>query len=167
MLDYMDCIHIYTVIQQPEPLNKYGVLGPDCTGLESSLVESADKCVGPALLNEATRGSGGDGASTGGSWGTELDPVVPTLFPNDGPVSGVGMKHRAWCRPRRGREDGARPAKRRMPRPKRERGSDRMVGSQKLEAISLGVTPATKRMAASIMESKARKTGRLASSRAR
>ena len=30
-----------------------------------------------------------------GSWGTELDPVFPTLFPKDGPVSGVGsMKHR-------------------------------------------------------------------------
>ena len=26
--------------------------------------------------------------------GTELDTVVPTLFPKDGPVSGVGMKHR-------------------------------------------------------------------------
>ena len=51
-----------------------------------------------------------------------------------------------------------------MPRPKRERGSDRKVGSQKLEAISLGVTPATERMAASIVESKARKAGELASS---
>ena len=58
----------------------------------------------------------------------------------------------------------ARPAKRGMPRPKRERGSDRMVGSQKLEAISLGVTPATEKMAASIVESKARKAGRLVSS---
>ena len=26
--------------------------------------------------------------------GTELDPDVLTLFPKDGPVSGVGMKHR-------------------------------------------------------------------------
>ena len=34
-----------------------------------------------------------------------------------------------------------------------------MVGSQKLEAISLGVTPATERMAASIEESKARMEG--------
>ena len=55
----------------------------------------ADESVGVALLNEATRGSGGDGAhaATGGSLGKELDPVVPTLFPNDGPVSGVGMKY--------------------------------------------------------------------------
>jgi hypothetical protein len=34
-----------------------------------------------------------------------------------------------------------------------------MVGSQKLEAISLGVTPATERMAASIVESNARNEG--------
>ena len=62
------------------------------------------------------------------------------------------------------KKEAARPAKREMPIPKRERGSDRMVGSQKLEAISLGVTPATERMAASIVESKARKAGELASS---
>ena len=57
-------------------------------------METTKKTVGPALLNEVTRSSGGDGAATGGSWGTELDPVVPTLFPKDGPVSGIGMKHR-------------------------------------------------------------------------
>ena len=34
-----------------------------------------------------------------------------------------------------------------------------MVGSQKLEVISLGVTPATERMAALIVESKASKEG--------
>ena len=75
---------------------KNGILGPDGPALESSLVETADEGVSPALLmNKATRGSGGDGAATGGSWGTELDdPVVPTLFPKDGPVSGVDMKHR-------------------------------------------------------------------------
>ncbi len=72
---------------------EYGVLGPDDTGLESSLVESADESVGVALLNEATRGSGGDGAAAEGIWGTERDPVVPTLFPKNGPVNGVGMKH--------------------------------------------------------------------------
>ena len=55
-------------------------------------METADKSVGRPLLNEATCSSGGDGAATG-SWGTELDPVVPTLFPKDGPVSGVGVKH--------------------------------------------------------------------------
>ena len=58
-------------------------------------METANEGVSPPLLNEATRGSGGDGAATGGSSGTELDdPVVPTLFPKDGPVSGVDMKHR-------------------------------------------------------------------------
>ena len=171
---------------------KHGVLGPDGPGLESSVVETVDTGVSPALLNEATHGSGGDdGATTGGSWGTELDPVIPTLFPKDGLVSGVGMKHRgvapaeeermefwkegagggeierhikflalAHCDGRplvpgaaeEGRmvlleevvavfprkEAGCFSRKAREARPKRERGSDRMVGSQKLEAISLG-----------------------------
>ncbi len=57
-------------------------------------METTDEGVRPALLEETTRGAGDDGAATGGSWGTYLDPVVPTLFPKDGPVSGVGMKHR-------------------------------------------------------------------------
>ena len=63
---------------------KHGVLDLDSTGLEPSLMETADKSVGPPLLNEATCSSGGDSAATRGSWGTELDPVVPTLFPKDG-----------------------------------------------------------------------------------
>ena len=46
----------------------------------------------------------------------------------------------------------------------RERGSNRMVGSQKLAVASLGVTPAMEWMVASIVDSKARKTERLASS---
>ncbi len=57
-------------------------------------METSDKSAGPALLNEAPCSSGGDGAATRGSWGTELDPVVPMLFPKDGPVSGVGMQQR-------------------------------------------------------------------------
>jgi hypothetical protein len=66
------------------------------------MVETADEGVGPALLNETTSGAGsGDGPAAGGDSGAELDPVIPTLFPKDGPVAGV-----AWCRPRRGREDG-------------------------------------------------------------
>ena len=170
-------------------------------------METTDESVGVALVNEATRGSGGDGAAAEGSWGTERDPVVPTLFPKNGPVNGVGMKHLgvtpaeeegmefrkegasggeielhnrflalAHCDGRPplvpGAAEGATQRSRTcvskkggrlfllqggMPRPKRERGSDRKVGSQKLEAISLGVTPATERMAASIVESKARK----------
>ena len=49
-------------------------------------------------------------------------------------------------------------------KPKRERGSDRIVGSQKLDSTSLGVTPAMERMPASILDSKSRKAGRLAAS---
>ena len=52
------------------------VLGLDGTGLESSLVETANKTVGPALLNEAPRSSGGDGAATG--VGTKHRGVAPT-----------------------------------------------------------------------------------------
>ena len=56
----------------------------------------------------------------------------------------------------------ARPAKRGMPRPKRERGSDRTVVSQKPDTASLGVTPAMERMPASKLESKSRNVERLA-----
>jgi len=73
---------------------EHGVLGPDGTGLESSLVETADEGVRPALLDETTRGAGSDSPAAGGGWGAELDPVIPTLFPKDSPVSGVAMKHR-------------------------------------------------------------------------
>ena len=168
---------------------EHGVLGPDGPGLESSVVDTVDTGFSPALLNEATRGSGGDGATTGGSWGTELDPVIPTLFPKDGLVSGVGMKHRGvapaeeermefWKEGAGGGEvelhirflalahcdsrslvsgaaeegkDGAavfsrdeagcfssKASEAGNAEVKRERGSDRMVGSQKLEAIFLG-----------------------------
>jgi hypothetical protein len=44
------------------------------------MVETADERVGPALLNETTS--------------AELDPVVPTLFPKDGPVAGVVVQQR-------------------------------------------------------------------------
>ena len=78
--------------QRPEPLNmEFSAQMARDWNPESSLVETAKKTVGPALLNEPPRSSGGDGAATGGSWGTELDPVVPMLFPKDGPV---GIKHR-------------------------------------------------------------------------
>ena len=53
-----------------------------------------DEGVRPALLDETTRGAGSDSPAAGGGWGAELDPVIPTLFPKDGPVSGVAMKHR-------------------------------------------------------------------------
>ena len=72
-------------------------------------------------------------------------------------VVAVFPRKEAGCFSRKAREAGNAEAE----EGKRER---RMVGSQKLEAISLGVTPATERMAASIVESKARKAGRLASS---
>ena len=51
------------------------------------------------LLNEATRGSGDDGAATEGSWETELDLVVSTLWSSQ--RGRHCMKHR-----HRGREDG-------------------------------------------------------------
>jgi hypothetical protein len=75
---------------------EHGVLGPDGTGLESSLVETADEGVRrPALLGETTRGAGSDSPAAGGGRGAKLDPVIPTLFPKDSPVSGVAaMKHR-------------------------------------------------------------------------
>jgi hypothetical protein len=57
-------------------------------------VETADEGVRPALLDETTRGAGSDSPAAGGGWGAELDPVIPTLFPKDGPVSKVAMKHR-------------------------------------------------------------------------
>ncbi len=66
---------------------EHGVLGPDGPGLKSSLVETADEGVRPALLDETTRGAGSDGPAAGGA-------ELPTLFPKDGPVSGVAMKHR-------------------------------------------------------------------------
>ena len=58
---------------------EHGVLGPDGTGLESSLVETADEGVRPALLDETTRGAGSDGSAAGGGWGAELNPIIPTL----------------------------------------------------------------------------------------
>jgi hypothetical protein len=61
------------------PLNKtiiiatraleHKVLGPDGTGLESSLVETADEGVRPALLDETTRGAGSDSPAAGGGRG--------------------------------------------------------------------------------------------------
>ncbi len=94
--------------QRPEPLNTEFL-----AQLESSLVENADESVGPALLDETTRGAGSDGPAAGGGRGVELDPVIPTLFPKD-----RGRHEAAWCRPRRGREDRALDrgsAQRRMP----------------------------------------------------
>jgi hypothetical protein len=171
------------------------------------VVETADKGVSPALLNEATRGSGGDGAATGGSWGTELDPV--------GLVSGVGMKHRGvafaeeerlefWKEGAGGKEvelhirffalvhcdsrslvsgaaeegkDGAAvfsrdetgcfsSKAREAGNAEFEEGKRERPNGRKPEAGSHfpGRTPATERMAASILESKARKARRLASS---
>ncbi len=58
-------------------------------------METSDEGVGPALLDETTRGAGSDGPAAGGGGGAELDPVVPTLFPKDGPVTGVAVKQRA------------------------------------------------------------------------
>ena len=58
---------------------EHGVLGPDDTGLESSLVETADEGIRPALLDETTRGAGSDGSAAGGGWGAELNPIIPTL----------------------------------------------------------------------------------------
>jgi len=189
-------------------------------GLEPSLVETADKSVGPVLLNEATCSSGGDGAATRGSWGTELDPVVPTLFPKDGPVSGVGVKHRGvapaeeermefrkegagggeierhnrflvltHCDDRplvpgaaeEGRmvlleevvavfprkEAGCFPCKaRKAGNAEAEEGKRERSNGRKPEAGNHfpGRTPATERMAASIVESKAMKAGRSTSS---
>ena len=66
---------------------EHGVLGPDGTGLEYSLVETADESVDPALLDETTRGAGSDGPAAGGGRGTELDPVIPMLFQKDGSVT--------------------------------------------------------------------------------
>ena len=59
--------------------------GPDGVGLESGLVETEDERVGPAMLDEASRGSGGDNATAGGGRDAKCDPVA---------VSGVGVKHR-------------------------------------------------------------------------
>ena len=58
----------------------------------SALVETADKGVGPALLDETTSGAGSDSPAAGGGRGVELDPVIPTLFPKDGPVAGVAVQ---------------------------------------------------------------------------
>ncbi len=44
---------------------EYIVLVSDGTGLESSMVETADESVGPALLNETTSGAGSDGPAAG------------------------------------------------------------------------------------------------------
>jgi hypothetical protein len=58
------------------------------------MVETADEGVGPALLDETTSGAGSDGPAAGGGRGPELDPVIPTLFPKDGPVAGVAVQQR-------------------------------------------------------------------------
>ena len=49
----------------------------------------------------AQRGAGSDSPAAGGGRGAELDPVIPTLFPKDSPVSGVVMKHRGVTPPRK------------------------------------------------------------------
>ena len=139
---------------------EYGGLGPDGMGPESSLVETADESVGPALLDETTRGAGSDGSAAGSGRGAELDPVIPTLFPS---VTGVAMKQRSvapaveermefWNEEGAGREEVELQA-----------GfltlthCDRIVGSHKLGTASLGVTPTMERMVASILESKSSK----------
>ena len=58
------------------------------------MVETADEGVGPALLDETASGAGSDGPAAGGGRGPELDPVIPTLFPKDGPVAGVAVQQR-------------------------------------------------------------------------
>ncbi len=149
---------------------EYGVLGPDGMGLESSLVETADESVGPALLDETTRGAGSYGSAAGSGRGAELDLVIPTLFPKDGSVTGVAMKQRSVA-----------PAAEERMEFWNEEGADReevelqagfltlthcnrIVGSHKLGTASLGVTPTMERMAASILESKSSKVRRLATS---
>ena len=57
-------------------------------------METADEGICPALLDETMRGASSDGPAAGGGWDAELDPVISTLFPKDGLVSGVVMKHR-------------------------------------------------------------------------
>ena len=56
-------------------------------------METADEGVRPLLLDETTRGASSDSSAAGGGRGAELDPVIPTLFPKESPVSGVSMKH--------------------------------------------------------------------------
>jgi len=58
------------------------------------MVETADEGVGPALLDETASGAGSDGPAAGGGRGPELDPVIPTLFPKDGPVAGIAVQVR-------------------------------------------------------------------------
>ncbi len=55
-------------------------------------METADEGVGPALLDETTSGAGSDGPAAGGGMGPELDLVIPTLFPKDGPVAGIAVQ---------------------------------------------------------------------------
>ena len=56
------------------------------------MVETAVEGVGPALLDETTSCAGSDGPAAGGGRGAELDPVIPTLFPKDGPVAGIAVQ---------------------------------------------------------------------------
>ncbi len=51
-------------------------------------METADEGVRPLLLDETTRGASSDSPAAGGGRGAELDPVIPTLFPKESPVSG-------------------------------------------------------------------------------
>ncbi len=51
-------------------------------------METADEGVGPALLDETTTDAGSDGPAAG------ADPVIPTLFPKDGPVAGIAVQQR-------------------------------------------------------------------------
>ena len=82
---------------------EYGVLGPDGTGLESSMVETADESVGPALLDETTSGAGSDSPAAGGGRDAELDPLIPALFPKDDPVTGGVAVQQGGVAPRRKR----------------------------------------------------------------
>ena len=45
------------------------------------MVETEDKRVGPAMLDEATRGPGSDGATVSGGRGAKCDSVAVSLLP--------------------------------------------------------------------------------------
>ena len=53
---------------------EHGAADPDGAGLEFGLVETEDERAGPAMLDEATRGPGGDSAAAGGGRAVKCDP---------------------------------------------------------------------------------------------
>ncbi len=71
-----------------------GVLSPDSTGLESSLVETADKGVRPALLDETTRGAGSDCPAAGCEVGSGHSDALPK-----GQSSQRGRHEASWSHP--------------------------------------------------------------------